>query len=119
MDIVNVANEIQIKINILIDARKKLLEKGNLKGAAIAEYEKSIAITIIKLRNGELFEIDGAQIKEPPVTLIEKIARGICWKERLEQDRAETDYKSLITFIQTVEAEMNALQSINRYLDKA
>lgn len=118
MEIVDVANEIKTKINILVDARKKLLEKGNIKSQKLSEYEKYLSIVIIRLKNGISYEFEGEKISNPPVTLIEKIAKGICWKEKLEQDKSETDYKSLIIFIQTVESEVNALQSLNRYLDK-
>ena len=117
-DVVNIAEEIKLKIEILKNCRSQLAQKGNAKAQKMAEYEKAIAVIMIRLKNGIEYELDGNKIINPQTTIIEKLARGIAWKEKLEQDKAETDYKSLITFIQTVEAEVNALQSINRYLDK-
>lgn len=118
MEIVNIANEIQSKIAGLAKCRNELKAKGDSKAAAIADYDRALAIRIIQLKNGKEFEMgDGEKITNPPVTLIEKIAKGLCYQERLNLEVAENDYKSLNTFIDCLQTEINALQSINKHLD--
>jgi hypothetical protein len=114
--IIDIADEIRSKVTLLVDARNLLKSKGNLKSRLIAEYEKTLAIIMIRLKNGCEYELEGNKVKDVSTTTLEKIARGLAWKEKMELETAETDYKSLITFIQTIEAEVNALQSINKYL---
>ena len=63
-------------------------------------------------------DIEGEVIKDPPATALEKIAKGICYKEKLEMDKADAEYKSLITYIDIVESQLNGWQSINRYLSE-
>ncbi len=118
METIQIAKQIQQKINVIVKMRSELRKRSEKKSIAISNYEKNIAITMIKLRNGVEFELDGEKIADPPVTLIEKIARGICYKEKLELEESESLYKSLIVNINAVESELNGLQSINKYLDK-
>lgn len=118
MEIIKIAEEIQSKISGLAKCRNELKAKGDAKAKAIADYDRALAIRIIQLKNGKEFEMgDGEKITTPPVTLIEKIAKGLCFQERLNLEIAENDYKSLITFIDCLQTEINALQSLNRYLD--
>jgi len=116
MEILKVANEIQKKIAELEKAKDHLKERSEKKAETASEYEKAIAVTMIKLKNGRKMELDGEEIVNPLATIIEKIARGICYKEKLEMDKAEAEYKSLITYISTVESILNGWQSINKYL---
>ena len=57
-------------------------------------------------------------IKNPPTTIIEKVAKGICWKECLEKDLAETQYKVNLEKADIIKAQLNGYQSINRYLSE-
>lgn len=109
-----------------INEKIKLLEKGRgeLEAAAIekankmAIYDKVIAITLIELKNGVAKELAGQTIQNPPATISEKIAKGLCWKERLEADRAEALYKVTVQKMQSIQAELNGYQSIFRHLDE-
>lgn len=117
VDITNIAEkilELKQRLELMRGQMKYRMER---KAKAISDYDKSLAITMVKLRNGIEIEFEGQLIKDPPTTIIEKISKGICWKERLELEEAEGSYKSLITNIETVKAEMNGLQSINKYLE--
>lgn len=117
MEVVEVAKRIQDKIKLLERARGTLEGLANDKALTAAMYDKELAVTLIKLKNGVAFTLDGASVKDPPATLCEKIAKGICWESKLQADQAEANYKLAITKLECVETEMNALQSINRYLD--
>jgi len=109
-----------------INDKIKLLEKGRseLKAAAIekanrsAEYDKVIAITLIELKNGVTKELNGQMIQNPPATISEKIAKGLCWQERLEADKAEALYKITVQKMLSIQAELNGYQSIFRYQDE-
>lgn len=117
MDIITVAEQIE-KYTLLIGVeRKKLPEYARRKSEALAEYEKALAIVILKLKNGEITEFEGQSVDKLPATLIEKVAKGICWKERLEADRTEAEYKNQVIAIQAIEAQLNGYQSLNRYLE--
>lgn len=112
-----------ISIKILELKEKLSLMRGQIKyrserkATAISNYDKALAISILRLRNGEEIEFEGHKVKDPPTTIIEKVCKGICWKERLELEEADGSYKSLITNIETVKAELNGLQSINKHLE--
>lgn len=100
-----------------LEALKKTLEPiAKSKAESSALYEKTLAMTIVGLRNGKEYTLDGEVIGEQPTTIIEKVARGICWKEKLAMDAAESAYKNAITTINLTEAQLNGYQSINRYL---
>ncbi len=117
MEINEVSNLILAKENKLREMRKSIAERTLRKANAIANYDKTLAMTMIKLRNGVEMELDGQKVVDVQTTVLEKHAKGICWKERLELEQAEGEYKSLITNIETVKAELNGLQSIFRHLE--
>ena len=117
-DILLIADEIHKKIDILEKMRVQIKDRAERKAETIAEYDRKLAVNIMKLKNGIEMELDGEKISNPPATLIEKIAKGIIWKERLEMEKADGLYKSIISNIDSVQSELNGLQSINRYLEK-
>ena len=118
MHVADVSKKIEQKIALLEKARGTLEGLANDKALAAAMYEKELAVTLIKLKNGKPFLLEGESVVNPPATICEKIAKGICWKSKLQADQAEANYKLAIIKLECVETEMNALQSINRYLDK-
>lgn len=118
MNVIDVANRIEKKIALLEKARGTLEGLANDKALTAALYDKDLAIAILKLKNGKPFELEGETIKDPPATIIEKIARGIVWESKLKADQAEAAYKLAITKLECVQAELNGWQSYNRYLDK-
>jgi len=117
MDIITLTEQIQKKINEIDMIRMQIKERGENKSQTIGEYEREIAVTIIKLKNGIEFEVDGQKIQNPQVTILEKIARGICWDKKIEMEKADAAYKSIIVNLEAVEAQLNAFQSLNRHLD--
>jgi hypothetical protein len=118
MEILDVANEIERRIKALSAGRKQLQPRAERKANAIAEYEKAIAKTLIQLKNGVRFSLDDQPVIDPPVSNMEKIARGICYKEKLALDLAESEYKNAVVGLGTIQAELNGYQSIFRYLDE-
>lgn len=115
-DIITISKEIKHKIKQLDNANKELKARGEAKAKAIIEYEKALSLTLIQLRNGESFTLDNEIVKDPPTTVMEKIAKGIVYKEKLDMEMAEISYKSLITGIESLKTQLNAYQSILKYL---
>jgi len=119
MEIQHVADKIKENILLLAKTRNTLLLRARQKSRAITVYEKELAKTIMRLRNGEILNIDEYKTPENiPVTLIEKTAKGICYKLKFAMDLSETKYKSAIVAMRAIEVTINAYQSINRYLDE-
>ena len=115
MEPVEVSKLILEKVNQIEKTRTFSKKRGDRKSLALSNYDRALATTIVKLKNGVEFEIDGEKIVNPPATLIEKIAKGICYEEVLEKEVAEIEYKSLISNLNALQSELNGLQSINRY----
>lgn len=118
MEVFKVSERIESKIKELDKFKAVIKERTDRKAEANANYDKSLAVTMIKLKNGMVTEFEGQMLGNIPATLIEKIAKGICFNERLELEKAEAEYKSLITNIDTTCAQLNGWQSINRYLQE-
>ena len=117
MDIIQITNQIADKIKVIDIIRKEIKERGENKAITLSNYDKAMSITLIKLKNGSSFEIDGQTIESPPASIMEKIAKGICWQEKLEAEKADADYKSIISNLEAVKSQLNALQSLNKHLD--
>lgn len=118
MELIKVAKLIEDKIKLLEAGRKELKDRAQRKAETIAEYDKQIALTIIKLKNGIEVELEGEKVQNPLASITEKIARGVCFKEKLEMEKSEAFYKNAIVGLSCIQAEMNGLQSINRHLDE-
>lgn len=119
LDVITISDAIQDKIKLLEKMRKELRVRAENKANTSAEYEKAIAITLIGLKNSKQYLIDGEAIQNPPASIMDKLARGICYKEKLEMEKADGLYKSLISNMHCVQAELNGWQSINRHLSEA
>ena len=117
-ELFRVAQQIENRITALSIGRKELGKRTRVKAQTISDYEKAIAITIIKLKNGTEFELDGNKIENPIASITEKIARGICWQEKLDMETAEGLYKTAIVGMQAIQAEMNGYQSIYKHLEE-
>ena len=118
MELQKRAEEIKRKIKTLEKGRSLLQGFAENKAETSAVYEKELAKTIIKLKNGEELELEGKKVIDPPATTPEKIARGVCWKYKLASEQAEAEYKLAIEKMKSIQSELNGFQSIFRYLDE-
>lgn len=118
MEIQKVANLIEQKINLLEIGRKELQNRAENKATATANYERKLAQTVLMLRSGEEVVWGGEKIKDLPVTLIEKTARGMCDQEKLKMELAEGSYKNAVIGLQALQSELNGWQSVFRYLEE-
>lgn len=116
-DILTTANKIHNKIKELEEQRENLLPASFDKAKSISEYDKAIALTELKLRNGLITEFEGVSISNLPVTLIRDIAKGICYQENFNREIGESNYKAIVSIMDAIKAEMNGLQSINKHIE--
>lgn len=115
LDIITINQEIFKKISEMDLIMKNIDNLSEEKANAIGNYEKAVSIALIRLSNGEQLSLDGKTIKDPKAAAIDKIARGVCSKEKIAAELAEALYKNAIVKIETLRAEMNGFQSIGRY----
>ena len=106
MDIHEVRDTIERIISAIGKTRKEIETKGNARAKAISDYDKRLEIAIRTLRD------EGFQ-----VTLIEKIAKGVCAPEREKLELAEVAYKACISNLEALKAQLNGYQSIFRYME--
>ena len=119
MEAVAVAKSISEKIEELELLKKELPEAIYKQGKTSSDYDKQLALIIVRLRNGSEIEFQGHTVKDPPTTVMERIAKGICYKEALDMDTAEGKLKAIDSAIRITMAQLNGYQSINRYLAEA
>ena len=117
-DLITLRAKIETSLETLQWARNELKIRSKDKAKAMGEYEKKIAITMLRLRQGQTIDLDGEEISYSATTGLDKIAKGVCYKESIALDLAESTYKNAVLGIQTVMAEINAYQSILRYLEE-
>jgi hypothetical protein len=113
---IEIAQKIEQRIKALEKETAKLEGLGSDKALAIALYDKDLAVTLIQLRNGKAFTLEGENVKDPPAGLCDKIAKGIVWESKLRLEQAETAYKNCVSRAETLRATINAWQTINRHL---
>lgn len=118
MDLISVSKAIEDRIGLLATARKMLQDNATAKATAISNYDKALATTLIKLKNGVELEVEGIMIQSPPASIMEKIAKGYCWKERLAMETSEAVYKANVSALDSLSSELNGYQSIFRYLEE-
>lgn len=116
MDLIDVTTKIEEKIASLEQFREELERTAKEKAITLSNYDKELAKVIISLKNGKSYILESVSIEKPLTTIIEKIAKGICWEEALKKDLAETSYKNTIEVIDIVKAQLNGYQTIQRHL---
>jgi len=116
MELQVISQQMTKRIKALTDSRSTLKDLAITKANAITEYEKKVAITIIKLRNGMEAELEGEVISNPPVTVIDKVSKGMCWKEKLAMEQAIAMYHSETICMNALSVEINGFQSLNKYV---
>ena len=114
MDVIDVCEKIENKIKQLTVLRKELDECLEPKVVASANYDKELGKVLIQLKNGVGFTLDGNMISSPQATIMDKIAKAVCWNEKLTMEKTETMYRNVQSKIDIVKAQLNAYQSIFR-----
>jgi len=118
MDIITINKSLTENILSLRVARKVIDECAQNKAHSVGEYEKVLAITLIRLKNGETMELGGEEIINPPATISRDIAKGICYQEKINMELAESAYKNATIGLETVKTTIMALQSMLKFVDE-
>ena len=100
MDLIQISQEINHRIELMAKGRLELQKRAQAKAESLSEYEKKLATTIMALK------------PHHPATILEKVARGECWRECLEKDLKEAEYRNAIIGLRTLQAEANCLQTL-------
>ena len=115
MDIQQISTTMMKMVGQIGECRKEIEAKGEAKAKAISDYDRKMAVTVSVLRNTEEYNLAGKTYKSPPVTILEKIAKGICSDECYAKEIAESGYKACISNLTALQAQLNAMQSIYRH----
>lgn len=91
---------------------RKLDGLAEQKAEANAKYDSMLAKTIVQLKAGKKFILDGEEVVKPAVTIMEKIAKGICWNKRLQLEKANAQWTACLKILDALEAQKNAFQSL-------
>jgi hypothetical protein len=117
-DILTNKQRIESKIQELETHRDSIFDASKDKATALSEYDKEIALTILKLKNGNIKNFEGEEIPDPcPITIMKDIAKGICYLKSFKKEEKDGAYKGLVVIIDSIKAELNGLQSINKHLE--
>ena len=117
MDIIATSQKIQEKINESEMVRGVIKERITDSAKANAEYDKSMAKTIVQLLAGVEFELDGIKTGIVKATNVEKIAKGINWQKRLDMDTKKGLLDSAKINLDGIASELNGYQSINKHIN--
>jgi len=116
VDVLGTTERIDEKIHQLEQARSMIRKAAQRKADAIGAYRKEVAKTIMRLRQGETFTIDGVEFSETSASNVAKVAEGICYLEKIEEDLADSLYKNVVKGMDALKAELNGLQTKLRYI---
>lgn len=117
MDVITISEKIQSKIAELEEARGHIMDNAQGKAQSISEYDRALALAIVKLRNNQITQFEGVPCTNLPATLIIPIAKGIVFQESFDKEANEAAYKGCLSIIEAIKAELNGLQSINKHLE--
>lgn len=113
-DILTNAVKIEYTINEISEQANRLEQAALEKANTVANYEREMAITILKLKNGAIPEWEGQKMGNLAANLIPTVAKGICYHESFDREMADANYKSLIVKIDALKAQLNGFQSLNK-----
>lgn len=121
-DAITYARMIEEKIKEIDNLIDNVQDAADSKALGIANYDRKLAITILKLKKGLITTMpdeDGSLIDIPSSITArdrELIAKGVIWQESLAKESGDSGYKGIITMIEAKKAQLNGLQSINKVL---
>lgn len=104
IELTPVIQELHKATQRLSHASKEIFKLASAKAEMERAYRQKLAEEILKLRS-----------EGTPATLIPDLARGNVAYFKFERDLAADTYKSGISAMEALKAEINALQSIAKY----
>ena len=117
MELIDLKNEILTSVKAMQKGRTLLSSAGETLARAISDYDKQLAVTMIQLRNGVTMNLEGNEIENPPTTITEKIAKGICYESKFAVEMAQVSYKVVCLKLDALKVEVSSLQSLLKYFE--
>lgn len=123
IEITEICNKIYQKNDEIEEIAECLEQAATDKAIAISNYDKQLTITTFKLKNGLIKQFTdeetGEVIDVPnmPASSLEKLARGIIYKECFEKEQKEASYKAKISRLEAKKAQLNGLQSTMKVIN--
>ena len=115
MELMAVSRKIEDKIALLEQGRESLKDKVTVLVNASANYDKQLAITLLKLENKAIPEWEGQDCSKLAKSNMKKIAEGMCWELKLKADVSDKDYRLTLSRMDCIKTELNGYQSINKF----
>jgi len=113
-DVLTAREKIEFYDNEINKIKSYLKNLSQKRATAKGEYDKMLGIIAMQLRNGKSFMIEGKEIKDPPVTLAKYYAKAICWKQKIEMEKADTMYWNAVEILKSTVSQMSGWQTIFR-----
>ena len=111
-DVIETQRKIQHMIDLINEERPKLSDMAHTKAVTAAEYDKSIAVCIMSMNAGKPMTLNGESISGPAKSIMDKLAKGICWKERMDADIADAAYRSHVIKLECCKTSISILKSL-------
>lgn len=120
-DIITNAQKIEAMIEEIETLVDNIPEAAEAKALGISNYDRQLALTIVKIKNGQITQMEDSNgelidITSLPATLIRDVAKGIIWKAAYDKESGDAGYKGIITMVDARKAQLNGLQSVNKVL---
>lgn len=117
MELKSISDEITRNILRLKKVNELLQLRAEDKANALGNYEMKLAQTMIELKNGRVVLLNGQEVSYTSATGLEKIAKGVCYKESIALDLAESAYRNTQIESNNLQTIINALQSKLKYME--
>lgn len=111
------ADKIEQKIAELEQIRQGIFDAATRKAMAISEFSKRVSIRELQLKHGLIEKWEDVPVGPIAASTAHKLAEGMEWDAMLEKEESEHTYKAIIATMDSIRAEMNGLQSINRHIE--
>ena len=119
MDFVNYVEKITSLTKEIDLLKPKLAQFAKVCGKTEAEYNLAMAKALLKIKNLE----NGQELKNEYITIsgkftngliVERMARGYCYSEKLVKETNLKLYESIKTTLYAIEKQISALQTVVR-----
>ena len=118
-NIIQIADNIQKLIAEIGKCRREIEGKGQIRATAIKVYDMKLAIALATLREADNYEMAGRKWEAPPVSIMEKIAKGMVAQERYDLEVAESGYKAAAVNLEALQCQLMAFQPLYKHLESA
>ena len=112
---IEVAYDMKKCIKDIEDGLKLVKPANDAWAKADAEYDKQLALAIIRLENGVELELDGEKVQNPRAAALKEIAKGIVSNYKFEKNTTDSERKRITQKLNHVATQLNGHQSVNKH----